>query len=179
MPAVTTTPSRTDPTETGTLPPGPRSQGSADSANNPGTTTTAYERPRIGPNGWRMIGRAEGSGSCDHCNRPLKHRYRVTNPTGAELIVGRGCLKTLTGWTKAAAEAERLAWLAERLKLRAANWQAFTANHPQIAARIDAEANSDTSPYAELASCTRLNISEGDVEGWELEYAKRCLANIP
>ena len=141
-------------------------------------TTTASELPRIGTNGWRMVGRAEGSGSCDHCDRPLVYRYRVADPGGTELVVGRGCLKTLTGWTKAAAEAERLAWLADRLTIRAANWTAFTTKHPDIADRIDAEADSETSRYAEAASYIRHMIFDGEVEGWELEYAERCLANL-
>ena len=54
---------------------------------------------------WKVTGKPNGGGSCEHCGRALVHRYEVTSDTGAKMIVGRGCLKAVTGWTLSAAQA--------------------------------------------------------------------------
>lgn len=134
------------------------------------TTVPAVTAPRIGNTDWRITGKTAEGGACDHCGRTLKHCYTVINPSGEKMTVGRGCVKVLTGWTLTAAEAARLVWLAEREVLRVANWAAFTAAHPQVAAEIEAECE-----RVEAAHHIRFNISDGQVSGWELEYAQTWL----
>jgi hypothetical protein len=93
----------------------------------------------LGSTGWRLVGLATGSASCEHCNRALKYLYRVVNPAGEEMVVGRGCVKKLTGWTLEAAHAARLLRIAERDARRATTWAQFTQDHPAAAAQIEAD----------------------------------------
>ncbi|MGH3921331.1 MAG: hypothetical protein ACRDTT_00350 [Pseudonocardiaceae bacterium] len=62
---------------------------------------------QIGDTAWYLVGMPEGGASCDHCGRELKHLYRVVNPGGTEMTVGRGCVKKITGWTLSYAQAQR------------------------------------------------------------------------
>lgn len=55
------------------------------------------------------------------------------------MIVGRGCVKKLTGWTLEAAHAKRLLRIAERDARRTATWARFTQDHPAAAAQIMAD----------------------------------------
>jgi hypothetical protein len=88
---------------------------------------------------WKLTGKPAGTGQCEHCARSLVHRYEVTSDGGARMIVGRGCLKAVTGWTLTAAQAEReLRMIAARAR-RAANWAAFAAGDPAAAAAILAD----------------------------------------
>lgn len=91
---------------------------------------------QIGDTAWYLVAMPDGSGQCDHCGRNLKHLYRVVNPASEELTVGRGCVKRLTGWTLATAEAKRLLWLAERDARRADVWAGFTEECPEWAQTI-------------------------------------------
>lgn len=88
---------------------------------------------------WKLTGKPAGGGQCEHCPRALVHRYEVTSSTGRTMIVGRGCLKAVTGWTLTAAQAERALRAVETEKRRAANWEAFTAVNPDLAAVLDAD----------------------------------------
>lgn len=81
------------------------------------------------------------------------------------MTVGRGCVKTLTGWTLSAAEATRLLWFAERQKVRAANWATFTVAQPELAARIDADCADEQGTPQQVATVVRMDISDGDVWG--------------
>lgn len=136
------------------------------------TTAPAVTAPRIGNTDWRITGKNAQGGTCDHCGRVLKHCYTVTDPAGQDMTVGRGCVKALTGWTLTAAEAARLVWQAERETLRAANWAAFTAAHPQVAAEIEA----DCEQRIPAAHHIRLDISDGQVAGREMEHAQSYLS---
>jgi hypothetical protein len=127
-------------------------------------------------NGWKITGKSNG-GHCQHCDRTLKHCYTITNASGATMTVGRGCLKTVTGWTIAQKEADRLVWLAERTVIRAANWAAFTAAHPKAATILDLTIEAD-GKYAPAASTIKHDISEGSVVGWELEHAQNLIGRI-
>lgn len=51
---------------------------------------------------------------CDHCTAGVKRGFVVTNTDGAELRVGRACVKTLTGWNLTDALAARLLAAAAR-----------------------------------------------------------------
>src|SRR6185312_6908680 len=135
------------------------------------TTAPDVAYPRLGTTGWCITGKTADGGICDHCARTLKHCYTVTNPPGEEMTVGRGCVKVLTGWTLTAGEAGRLVWQAEREVLRATNWAAFTAAHPEVAAEIEADCNR----RIPAAHHIRQDISDGDVRGWELKYAQSYL----
>lgn len=71
----------------------------------------------IGTSDWTLTGirTAPNGQQCDHCPRTLRNLYDLTNTAkGAELTVGRGCCKRVTGWTLSAAEARRLLVQAER-----------------------------------------------------------------
>jgi len=97
---------------------------------------------------WKLTGKPSGSGQCEHCPRSLVHRYEVTSTeTGAKMIVGRGCLKAVTGWTLTAAQAEReIRMIATRAR-RAANWAAFAETSPTEAATILADCETYAARY--------------------------------
>jgi hypothetical protein len=103
----------------------------------PGQAATAP----IGMTGWQLVAvTASRSGvPCDHCGRVLKRLFTVRNPDRRQMIVGRGCVKKLTGWTLEAAEAERmLKWAALQAR-RAVAWSRFAEQRPDLAALIDAD----------------------------------------
>lgn len=76
---------------------------------------TVPAETKIGNTAWYLVGKPEGSGACDHCGRALTHLYRVVNPDGEHLTVGRNCVKVLTGWTLSATQAARMLASAERV----------------------------------------------------------------
>jgi hypothetical protein len=88
---------------------------------------------------WKLTGKPNGGGSCEHCGRSLTHRYEVTSDSGAKMIVGRGCLKAVTGWTLTAAQAARELRMIEVRARRAANWAAFAEANPADADTILAD----------------------------------------
>lgn len=95
---------------------------------------------------WKLTGQPEGGGECEHCGRNLVHRYSVTSSKGQQMTVGRGCLKSVTGWTLTAAQAAAELRMIETRKRRAANWAAFTAGHPAEAETLEA----DCAAFAEM-----------------------------
>ena len=97
---------------------------------------------------WKLTGKPSGGGQCEHCPRSLVHRYEVTNTeTGAKMIVGRGCLKAITGWTLTAAQAEREIRMIEVRARRAANWATFTETNPADAAILLADCEAYAARY--------------------------------
>lgn len=88
----------------------------------------------IGDTAWFLVGMPDGSGQCDHCGRNLKHLYRVVNPDGAELTVGRGCVKRITGWTSSYAQAKQALCAAERGVELARRREIAGAQYPELAA---------------------------------------------
>jgi hypothetical protein len=128
--------------------------------------------PQLGSTGWFLVGKPDGGGTCDHCGRNLKHCYLVVSPDRAEMTVGRGCVKVLTGWTLSASEANRLLWLAEREIVHVANWAAFTAAHPELAARIDADCDDEEGTPKTVARTVRFDISDGDIWGSVQAFAE-------
>ncbi len=148
------------------------------------TTTQTAETStatRIGQSDWHLAGICKGSGECDHCGRELKNLYSLRNAaTGKEMIVGRGCCVKVTGWTLTAAEAQRMMVVAEMDLRRAANWARFTAEAPELAARIEADMaawdGDDRNQHAGPAHQIHQNISDGRVSGWEVEYAEQYTA---
>lgn len=93
-------------------------------------TTTTQLAAQIGDTTWYLIKILHTEGVCDHCGRQLKHLYEVVNPDGAEMTVGRGCVKKLTGWTVSYAEAQRLLYCAELDRRKSVVTEAF----PELAA---------------------------------------------
>lgn len=88
---------------------------------------------------WKLTGKPGGAGECEHCGRGLVHRYEVTSSESRKMIVGRGCLKAVTGWTLTAAQAaSELRMIGIRAK-RAANWAAFAELRPEAAEMILAD----------------------------------------
>jgi hypothetical protein len=88
-------------------------------------TTAAASAALIGSSAWKLVRvrNAPNGQRCDHCPRDLKNLYDLVNTaTGQELTVGRGCCKTVTGWTLTAAEARRLADLAAREAAALVRW---------------------------------------------------------
>src|SRR5882724_9312667 len=63
---------------------------------------------------WRLAGITASKGSCEHCGRSLSRLFRVINPDGRDMIVGRTCSAKLTGYNWTVAQAERT----EALRLR-------------------------------------------------------------
>lgn len=106
----------------------------------------------MGTTGWYLVGRRVDSASCGHCGRTLKILFDVVTSDGTEMIVGRGCVKKLTGWNLTEAEARRLLWLAERDRKRATTWAAFELAHPDLAVTILA----DVAAYEEGVRAYRL-----------------------
>ncbi|QPL14142.1 hypothetical protein QEH48_gp113 [Streptomyces phage TurkishDelight] len=79
----------------------------------------------IGTSAWKLVRvrNAPNGEPCGHCPRVLKTVYDLANTeTGEEMTVGRGCCKTVTGWTLTAAEARRLADLAAREAAALVRW---------------------------------------------------------
>jgi len=98
---------------------------------------------------WKLTGKPNGGGQCEHCPRSLVHRYEVTSTeTGAKMIVGRGCLKAVTGWTLTAAQAEREIRMIEVRARRAANWATFTETNPAEAATLLADCDAYAARYS-------------------------------
>lgn len=133
----------------------------------------------IGNTDWKLVGMPAGEGACDHCGRSLKHLYAVADPAGRDMIVGRGCVKKLAGWTLAAAEAKRLLWLAEATARRAAAWAAFAAEFPADAATIEAdiaafEAKMPREIGAGASHEVKFEVSEGRFNARQVrEYMRR------
>lgn len=66
--------------------------------------------------GWHLV-RLDNTTSpvgCGHCDTGVKRGFVVTNADGAELRVGRACVKALTGWNLTDALAARLLTAAAR-----------------------------------------------------------------
>ena len=82
---------------------------------------------------WKLTGKPDGAGECEHCGRALRHRWEVTSSAGTVMIVGRGCLKAVTGWTLSASQAEREARMIEVRARRAVNWAAWAEANPRYA----------------------------------------------
>lgn len=117
---------------------------------------TAAAQAKIGNTAWYLTEMLTTPGSCDHCGRALKHLYRVVNPGGEIMTVGRGCVKKLTGWTLEAANAVRILRLAQRDARRATAWATFSAAHPEVANTIhnDVAAYGQWSPTAHGAGAS-------------------------
>lgn len=112
---------------------------------------------------WKLTGKPQGGGECEHCGRALRHRYEVTSSQGRKMTVGRGCLKAVTGWTLSAAQAERELRMIEVRARRAANWAAWAAANPRLAEVLDA----DCEQYrGRCAACheIRLYVEDGEPE---------------
>lgn len=80
-------------------------------------TTTLVTIP-IGDTDWNLtnLNNTPTPVPCDHCDRPVKRGFVITNPDGQEMRVGRGCVKQLTGWTLETAEAKRMLRQAARIQ---------------------------------------------------------------
>jgi hypothetical protein len=128
--------------------------------------------PKLGTTGWYLVGKPAGGGSCDHCGRNLKNCYIVVNPDAVHMTVGRGCVKILTGWTLTEKEAARLLFIAKRNAARAVNWATFTAEYPELAARIDADCAATAGTPNMWPHGVRADISDGDVWGGVEAFAK-------
>lgn len=89
------------------------------------TSTAAASAALIGTSAWKLVRvrTAPNGRQCDHCPRTVKNLFDLANlATGEEMTVGRGCCKTVTGWTLSAAEARRLADLAAREAAALVRW---------------------------------------------------------
>jgi hypothetical protein len=106
-------------------------------------TESTVEQPTapIGSTGWRLVAVATSKTGvpCDHCQRVLKRLFTVRDLNDRQMVVGRGCVKKLTGWTLEIAEAERLLKWAALQAHRAAAWSRFATQHAELAALIDAD----------------------------------------
>jgi len=128
--------------------------------------------PQLGNTGWYLVGKHTAGGGCDHCGRPLANCYVVADSDAKEMTLGRGCVKKVTGWTLTAAKAEQMLQMIEDDERRAANWGAFTARHPDLAARLDA----DCDAMIPAAHYARHDIREGDTSGeWNRARAESYL----
>lgn len=96
---------------------------------------------RIATTDWDLTAvRVSAGETCSHCGRTLRHVYDLRNTaTGEVMTVGRTCCKDVTGWSLTLAEARAELRYRETLVKRAAKWAAFTAEHPELAAVIDAD----------------------------------------
>lgn len=126
---------------------------------------------------WKLTGQPAGAGHCEQCGRELAFRYEVTSGAGGAMVVGRGCLKVVTGWTLTAAQAARELKMIKVRAQRAVNWAAFTAAFPAEAAVID----TDRERYrGQPAACHEVwggiadGIISGDmIAGWAASYLAR------
>ena len=57
---------------------------------------------------WVLRGITGGRASCEHCGRDLARCFRVENPAGEQMVVGRVCATKLTGHSWSLALAERI-----------------------------------------------------------------------
>lgn len=129
---------------------------------------------------WKLTGKPDGPGHCEHCGRELAFRWEVTSSAGDRMIVGRGCLKAVTGWTLTAAQAAREARMIEVRARREANWAAFAAASPAEAAVITADRERNA---GRPAACHEvwLGIADGALTGeqardWAASYVTRRAA---
>jgi hypothetical protein len=104
---------------------------------------------------------------CDHCPRQLKRLYDVTNTvTGQALTVGRGCCKTITGWTLSASQAAHLLRHAAEQARQAAVWAQFTDAHPEGARTVEQDSEQWRPAWpgqANLAAHFRQQVSRGAI----------------
>jgi hypothetical protein len=79
------------------------------------------------------------------------------------MIVGRGCLKAVTGWTLSAAQAARELRMIEVRARRAANWAAWAAENPRLAGILAADCEQHK---GRPAACheIRLYVEDGEAE---------------
>jgi hypothetical protein len=95
------------------------------------------------------------------------------------MVVGRGCVKKLTGWTLAAAEAARMLRYEEMKARRAVKWSEFAAEFPAEAATIDAdiatfEAKMSREVGAGASHEVKFEVSEGRFNEWDVaRYMRR------
>lgn len=110
--------------------------------------------------------------TCGHCGRTLQNLYDIRNTTtGETMTVGRGCCKAVTGWTLTLAEAKAQLRYARDVGRRTAKWAAFTAEHPDLAVRIETAANA-----GDAAACaTRFTISDRPAGRWDRECAQNYI----
>lgn len=121
------------------------------------TDTTTAEMPAthlaltytapIGPTKWRLVGVARAAATCDHCGRKLVNTYRVADPEGNEMTLGKTHVKAVTGYNLGQAEAARLLRLAMECGQRAERWTAWVAANPNDAALLVADINAWTTWY--------------------------------
>lgn len=125
------------------------------------TTTAAadlYTAP-IGPTKWRLVGIGRERAVCDHCDRPLVNTYTVEDPAGARKTLGRACVKKVTGYNLAQAEAARLLRVAAKSARRAEVWAAWAQSNPEHAALLVADINGWIAWYSEATGRAYSRVS--------------------
>jgi len=124
---------------------------------------------------WKLTGQPAGCGDCEHCGRGLVYRYEVTSTEGEQMIVGRGCLKSVTGWTLTAAQAAYEVRMIGVRARRAVNWAAFAATNPETAAAIAADCEIKVTDAYNPAPAVRLSIEDAKREApaFAAEYMAR------
>lgn len=125
---------------------------------------------------WELTGIRKGADeTCGHCARTLRHLYDVRNTaTGETMTVGRGCCKAVTGWTLTLAEAQAQLRYAQAVVRRAAKWDTFAAQYPELAAVIDA----DAAAGKPNAHAVKHGISDRAAGGWDRQYAQAYVNEI-
>lgn len=108
-----------------------------------------------------LTGIHRGTGTCDHCRRPLKNLFTIADASGAEMTVGRSHARQFTGWTPTVAEAERAQYLTDR----AAAWEAY-ATRSQVGAALAVALTAElvataSQPHAGPCERAQLDIAEG------------------
>lgn len=132
--------------------------------------TATQTAARIGTTGWDLTGiRVSAGETCGHCGRTLRHVYDVRNTAaGDAMTFGRACCKKVTGWNLELADARNLLRHAEAVARRSAKWAAFTAEYPDLAAVIDADAQAGI----HAAHATKHTISDRPAGRWDRECAQ-------
>lgn len=121
---------------------------------------------------WSLKGITADRGQCDHCGRTLARLFRVVNPDGAEMVVGRVCSAKLTGYSWSIALAERIE--AGRI-VRAAAVAKFGTLYTDTLARAYAHAGES----ADSTQGAYGDIAEGMERGWlTADGARAMLAQV-
>jgi hypothetical protein len=63
---------------------------------------------------WTLKGITASRGTCDHCGRTLARLFRIADPEGRQMTVGRVCARQMTGWNWTVAHAERVERMHQR-----------------------------------------------------------------
>lgn len=123
--------------------------------------------------GWTLKGITDGRGACDHCGRTLSRLFRIADPSGQVIVVGRTCSAKLTGFSWTVAQAEHLERLARGEAAAERDYGQLYLDLKAVAART-AERYGVTGAAGDALQVLRDRLLGSDTE--RTAFARRALA---